>query len=344
MDVFNLYSNVLKIRWIFKVLAVIVSDSSLLTNGQDNPLGAAPNCRSSVAPCICNGPAWDSSTEITCNRVSVTTVRTMFGRLTNTVAIGALTLTPNANDTMIPANVIGKQKIAQLTLNCPSRFTNFRVDRLAFASSAQTVSSVSISNCDLFMVDWSFLTNFTKMTSFSVSSSDNIHWTFNTFPSGTLTSLTSITLQKIRNMNGFQNPYFKYPAIVAQGLTAVTIKYCYDFGDDALENLLTKWITPSSVDTLTQLDLSGNSLTQIPLDMPKFKKLYVLRLFENLVPWTIQSYAFNIELPPSSRSTLMLDDSEIQSIEPGAFQGIPFYQFIYRTFQDFENTKQLFFR
>jgi len=118
-----------------------------------------------------------------------------------------------------------------------------------------------------------------------------------------------------------------YPPIVSQGLTEVTIRYCYDFGDDALEHLFAKWITPSSVDTLTRLELTGNSLTQIPLDVPKFKNLDFLRLYENMVPLTIQSHAFNIQLPLNSRSILMLDDSEIQSIEPGAFQGVPFYHF-----------------
>jgi len=121
-------------------------------------------------------------------------------------------------------------------------------------------------------------------------------------------------------MNGFSNHTLQYPAIVSQGLKSVSIQNCYDFDDDALEHLMTKWISPSSMDTLDRIFLKGNSLTQIPRDIPKFEMLSYVELTDNMAPLIIQSNAFQFEETPPNQ--LLLNNAGIQWIEENAFQGI----------------------
>jgi len=210
------------------------------------------------APCSCSTDT-KMETTITCNRATVSTVKTMFSNVKK-YYFDNLIITPNSKDTMIPAGLIGNHTFGGLTINCPSRLTPLVIDQTSFSLTKTKTNSLNIKNCDLSKLDWSFIKDFKTLSELTVAFSSNLHTMFYTFPGSTLTSLKDLTLTSITGMNGFANSSLKYPPILAAGLDYVEISYCYDLSDAALDRFLTKWLLPSGMDTIDDLIISGNSL------------------------------------------------------------------------------------
>ena len=271
----------------------------------------------SFSPCSCTDTASGSS--VTCNRVSVTTVQTVFIGVTS-YSIAQLTLTPSSTDAKIIANVTGNHAIYSLTINCPNRASPLVVDSAAFSLTSLATSSLTVQNCNLSQINWSFLTGFTNLSSFSISYASDFHRNFVTFPGSTLTRLSSFSLNSVTGLNGFYNlsRSYKFPSLPPNGLTTVSITNCYDLTDDAIDRLFTFWVTLSSQDTLTSLTLSGNNVTKVPIDVPKFSLLDTVDMSNNQQTWLIPINSFNFKVPVKS---LKLDNSKIYQISGFAFTG-----------------------
>lgn len=269
------------------------------------------------APCKSS----DTSTGlyVFCDRAPVATVKNVLSKVKNPNYIDHLFLIPNGNDSKIIAGIIGDHKIGWLSLYCPIRKTNpLLVDPGAFTGTKLVTDTLSISNCDLNFVDWSFLKGFSNLSYISFDYNSNLHTTFYTFPASTLTSLQVFYLLGMIGMNGFSNASLKFPPPVPNGLSSLWIWFAYDMTTQAAQNLLAKWVTPTSKDTLTSIQLGGNSLTAIPSDISKYSQLTDVQFWENAQPWNIQSRALNITVPVK---TIYLDASRIASVSAGAFLG-----------------------
>lgn len=257
-----------------------------------------------------------------CNRVPVTAVKNVFNKVKDPSYIYSLLLIPNLNDTKITDNIIGYHTISALTISCPARKTNpLIVDAAAFTATKLVTSTIQITGCDLKLVDWSFLKGFSRLFFFSIQYASNLHTTFYTMPSSTFTSLNYFSLYGIDGMNGFSNTSLKFPPPVPKGLSAFWVWFSYDLTTAAVQNLLAKWVTPTSTNTLTNVVLGGNNLTTIPPDVSKYTKANDVNFWDNSQPMSIQSGAFNYSIPIQS---LLLEASQIMSVSPGAFIGIDF--------------------
>jgi len=228
-------------------------------------------------------------------------------------------------DKNIPANVIGNHSIGKIAIYCPGKNSPLRVDSEAFSLTKSVTDTLNISNCNLQYLNWSFLKGFSNLSSlYIVANSSNLHQRFYTLPTRTLLKLEVFSLDSVLGLNGFNRTCLKFPAPPPKGLTDFTIENCYDMGTAALQNLLTKWVTPTSVETLIYLSLSNNSLTSIPAEVSKYQ-LGGLKISGNLQPLTIQSRALNvIGTYPYFRffePSIILSDSKITSISPGGIQG-----------------------
>jgi len=220
------------------------------------------NCKGdSYGACTClYDPATMAGPDVKCNQIAVSTVQSIFKKVKNNY-LSRLILTPNINDTKIIPNVIGNHSVGTLVIGCPKRKTMLIVDPAAFSGTKSVTTDFYTVGCDLRKLNWSFLSGFTKLTSLNVVVCSNFHVTFfSTIPSATLTSLSIFSLNSVTGLNGFNNNSMKAPAKLPKGLGQVYIVYCYDLGDAALQNLLAKWVTPSSANTLTLLEVGGTSL------------------------------------------------------------------------------------
>ena len=275
-----------------------------------------------LTPCTCSSSSSDTSlvNAVICNRVSLTQVKSVFTNNIKTYYIPSLVLTPSPSDSIIIANVTANHTIGSLTINCPNRITPLQVDPSAFINTKLATSSLSVQNCNLSSLNWTFLTGFSNLSSLSISTGSDLHQTFYTLPTSTLTMLSSMGLYSIMGMNNFYNTSskFKWPAPVPNGLNSVEIEYNYDLSDNGLEHFFTRFLTPSAEDTLTYLTIAANNMTFLPVDIQKFNQLQTAQFFENLQPWSLPKGSFNFQQPAN---VLYLDDTSINSIASGAFSG-----------------------
>lgn len=257
---------------------------------------------------------------VVCNRVPVVEVKNVFGKVKDPYYIYSLLLIPNVKDTKIIANTVGNHTISALTISCPARKKNpLLVDSAAFTVTKSVTSVITITGCDLKLVDWSFLKGFSRLFFLSIQYSSNFHTTFYTMPASTFTSLTFVSLYGIDGMNGFNDTSLKFPPPVPNGLSAFWVWFSYDLTTAAVQNLLATWVTPTSTNTLANIVVGGNNLTTIPPDVSKYTKTNDVNFWDNSQPMIIQSGAFNYTTPVQS---LLLESSQITSVSPGAFIGI----------------------
>ena len=91
--------------------------------------------------------------------------------------------------------------------------------------------------------------------------------------------------------------------------------------DETMDRILGWLLNSETVNTLEELDLRQNALTEIPWQLSRFKKLRSVILSKNPMSGII--YA-NISSVFSSILDIWLDDTGIQTIQPGAFKGLAY--------------------
>ncbi len=226
----------------------------------------------------------DGILSVLCNNITGKRVRTAFERSKIYRIDQFVFKLENNKDQNIPANVIGNHSIGKITIHCPGKNSPLRVDSAAFSLTKLATKSLTISNCNLKYLDWSFLKGFSYLSSLNiVANSSNLHQRFYTLPTRTLAKLEIFHLDSVLGLNGFNHTCRKFPAPPPKGLTELYINNCYDVGTDALQNLLTKWVTRTSRRSLESLSLSNNSLTRVPSEVYRYGLVYV-EISGNLQP------------------------------------------------------------
>ena len=78
----------------------------------------------------------------------------------------------SGSELTIPSDLMGMNNRAGIVkITCPSANYQLKFDKNSFRSSADKMFYLGINNCDLTLVDWSFLDGFTKMTLLAISNS-----------------------------------------------------------------------------------------------------------------------------------------------------------------------------
>ena len=255
---------------------------------------------------------------IKCNNILLSWIRQVFkekeGR-NGTKVIGGFHLKMPPMDTNIPVNLLADHKAGQIDLDCQlmndGSHQRISINSEAFSSSRVFASVLKISSCDILGLTFAFLRGFKKLHTISFHSITNVHlahWI-------TLSSLPSLATFRIKNSRGldkwnaFPHPIYRLESIDI-GMN--------EMGDEAIDRIL-QWIVDSpSVNTLKSLNLELNVLTQIPHQLPSFKKLERIYLRNNLFNQTILSGSLNFSYPVKHVS---LASCGISNIQPGAFQG-----------------------
>lgn len=273
------------------------------------------------SPCHSYTIVDSSQIDVQCIGVRLSTVQSVFKKLNIKYDINEFFLIPNTKDQNIPANLIGNQTVRELVLSCPTRRNySLSVDRLALTSTKEVTATLYIENCDLKTLDWSFLSGFSLLESLYIDYSSNLPNTFYTLPTSSLTRLVMFSLNNVLGIEGFNNNSLKFPKPVPNGIASLWIWFCDNITDTTMDNILTKWVTPTSADSMNSFQLAGADITRIPSDIFKYTQLEDVTIFDCFKLSTIQYRSFNFEKVP----TIYLDHNVISSVSPGAFSGIFF--------------------
>ena len=187
----------------------------------------------------------------------------------------------------------------------------------AFMSSWNLTHDLTVSQCDITGLNFHFLRGFNHLEELCFTNIVNVDladWT-------TLPHLLKLVRLRISNSTGLDK-WTTFPDL-SNGLIGFDISNNF-MGDIAMDRFL-NWIRkcPNIINTLKMLYIRGNELTKLPLDISSFKNLEIIDLSNNSFRVIRSgSFVFSNKSNLSSYSQLNLSSCEIQTIEPGAFQGL----------------------
>ena len=226
-------------------------------------------------------------------------------------------------DLVIPADLLSDKFAAEIiTLHCQDDkgTQRLKVDPEAFRSSRNFILTVEIFLCDTGELDFLFLRGFQRLVKLDLSSDMNVHllnWT--SLP--TLPNFRSLDISYSEGLN----EWVDFPKL-EKGLEAIQLP-CNKISDLTMDRIM-QWILSSpSADTLGHLNVGRNALTKIPSGLSSLKRLQIVRLYFNPIT-CIQTGMFNF----SSVINIFLEGTQINAIEPEAFQGYLYnFSILYET-------------
>lgn len=197
-----------------------------------------------------------------------------------------------------------------LELQCSSNTSKFEVSKNAFRSSQNYTTELFITNCNLQLIDFAFLTSFNNLNFILFDKSVGLQQSLQSLPNP-LPKLTHVRCTDT-NLNGIVD----FPVLSSELLFLVLPNAQLD--DDDCSRIL-DWIATASNATLVNLYLSNNNLTKIPSQISKFSAIENIWMSNNRIttlPTNAITIAYIIRY-----FNIFLDGNEIHTIEPNAFNG-----------------------
>ena len=266
-------------------------------------VGDAQQCSENFSPCTCT-PFSVGVVNIDCYQQNIDDIKSTFDT-TSTTDLIRLVITLPSDSTSIPTNLLGNNKASDLSLTCVNPTSELNIEADAFRSSQTSTLSLSLRNCNLKQLDFSFLIGFGTLYEIIISDS-TFPTTFNTLP-----SLPSLYYLIITNCHGFQswgNPDLSHVHELYLQNNLLT--------DDSAAEILNS--IASSSNLLATLQLSMNKLTRVPEAVHLLEKLETLNLDGNTIPIITSS---SLAFVSSEIVSVRLEDLSLTKIEVGAFQG-----------------------
>ena len=260
--------------------------------------------------------------EVQCENVPIENIKAFFQMndtsITNNL-FDSIRLILRSGDESIPADILGNKKTEELVIRYEYRedpIALLKVDVNAFQSTKNTTKSLELRNFDSSQLDLGFLTGFNQLTDLIFNNVRHIQKSLSTLP-----LLPKLTGLKFDNVGIINDRIITFPTLTTGGLKRFQfINFDEKQTADALVSRLLDWILLSSANSVEVLILSGVGITNIPSQILSFTALKHLDLSVNSIQ-TIKNGALRFSAPVFS---LRLASNKINSIEPGAFQGIHF--------------------
>jgi len=227
----------------------------------------------------------------------------------------SIKLTLLGEDELIPENILGNKKTEQLMIKHNDGSNRvIKVDVNAFQSTKYYTKILELKNIDSSQLDLGFLFGFNQLTDLTFHTFHHIQKSLPTLP-----LLPKLTELYFKNVTGFNDSIITFPTLSTGGLKTFRFRYSGMHTDASVSRML-NWILFSSAKTLEYLSIDSVGITEIPSQIPSFTALKRLNLESNTIT-TIKNGELRFSVPVSF---LYLPVNKINSIEPGAFQGIYF--------------------
>ena len=203
----------------------------------------------------------------------------------------------------------------EIDLKCEAiGFQLLRVNSEAFRSSKNITTKVSIQGCDVAGLDFLFLRGFKKMNNLYLYLDSNVHlaeWS-------TLPPLSELNNISIKFSTGL-NEWTEFPNLgMVSDLSMAFNLQGNKIDDVAIDRILNWILESSSAIKHWQLDLSINSLTDIPKQMSSLKGITKLDFSYNPMDGIcIRSGSIHF----SQKIDLIFQSAGVRAFEPGAIVG-----------------------
>lgn len=309
------------------------------------------------SPCECITYSEEPvSIGIICRDVnSFSVVQEVFRRPTTAKEIQTFDLripTSEINNT-IPSDLLNSTVVKSILLDCYNELTYLRIDPKSFSASTDDNEFIGIENCDLSLLNYKFLENFTALNYLLYFNVVSLSSSWVSLP--VLSSLAMIRVSETEEFEGFNRfpisnvpawselevfscPHFQFLPTPLPSFKILTICMCplfkqwniigqlkklssihlEGFNEEEINNALDTFVLSPLVDTIVTLDLSFNKLTNVPAQIKSFSQLQYIYLTSNTISTANkESLAF---ITPYLKELSLLENG-LSNIEPGAFQG-----------------------
>ena len=252
-------------------------------------------------PCECLTYGWQYENLIYCTDVPVSQIQSVFKK-SNITQLTGLFLTSKSDDYCnLPDDLIDDKLIGSIYVKCEGRL-NF--NSAAFRSSINYSTSLGF-NADLSQLNFDVLTQFPALTSLSFS--------------GSLPSLQSMPfLPKLESLSVYCHDFRQWHAPeLTPALAYVDLSF-NSASSDEMHRLLDFFTSYSQ--TLEWLNLWNVSLGRFPSQIESLKNLKLLDMRDVRIPRLEEgSVAIGSKI-----QSLILFNSDVETIEPDAFKGKSF--------------------
>lgn len=271
-----------------------------------------------LRPCMCRSCS-ENSVDVECfsNKFSSKEIQAILDRTDPSGDLFELHLRFSSPTVNIPANLLNGRRFNRIFIHCSndSHATQLKIDPNAFRTSSFRTDTFRIFNCNLsHQTDFSFLTDFDKLTSLSIQSSHNIE-SFSKLPY--LPELKSLTIFNSTGLDKMET--FPDNALFA-GLKELDLALNL-LADGTAERILRLIASSPSAKTLEVLRLSGNQLTRIPHHQILSSLTSLNQFFldgNSVTVITKRSLEFSSRMP--NLTVLNLMDMAMSHVEANAFK------------------------
>lgn len=280
-----------------------------LTGAQQSPCQRAAGGDLIYSPCQCQANG-DGSVNVTCVLVSNDDIRNAF-RGSIAPDINQFQIVPLEGPTqqlLIEADLLSGKRAK--IINIASCTSKLEIDPAAFTDSSDYTEELSISECDIDLVNFEFLQNFNQMTSIILKTVSNIR-TISTLP-----PLLKLDELSIAESTGFTNPLLIFPTNSLMSMTRLTL-----IGNSDLDSRVTNKILSSIASkgvALRELTITQSPLiNQIPDNIIDISSLVSVDLSSNSLA-IFGPNAFNFTDYRSMR-IIDLSNNKLNAIPNNAF-------------------------
>lgn len=213
----------------------------------------------------------------------------------------------------IPRDIFMNHRATNITIGCyAKKQSTFEIHTEAFRASQDVIKNFKLEACKIGTLNLSFLANFHRLEKFSITNSENVHFT-------NLPSLPSLTTLTIEFCTWIFNKWIRFPPMTNY---LESFSLLYNQLNDSQTSKILDWVLDNSSNgtVITHLDLGVNMLTRIPKQITSFPRLSYLTLRDQKAPGleVLLQSSLSFQL---SVKILDLASANIKIIEQGTFQG-----------------------
>lgn len=265
------------------------------------------DCVDDFSPCFCNEDL-TLGQNVICFKVPFDEVKKAFEGNEDIRDLNRFDVVPAPGEDLLPLNLLGQHRARIIYLaTCPSQI---QIDEDAFKSSAEYTQEFMVVDCDVNLLDWTFLKGFTRLERLQLNDDKNIQSLAN------LPSLPSVKTLYISNCAGLIGLSPGFPGLQLNGLNNLILTENLELDDRLIEFIFSSLTTAPDLKFVSLR--KSPQITKVPDNLVDLPAVHSLDLFQCSEIKVISSESLTF----SSLAVQLVDLSQgsLQTVLEGAFE------------------------